>query len=537
MSFQKDLPLTNHLFSGIWQNSPDNFFILEVCGEDFRFVGINPAQEGVLNLKNSEVEGTNLRDMIEPDFYDFVTRNYRRCLQEQRSIQYEEEEAFTSEEIRWWSTMLNPIRDEQGNIRYIYGISRNITELKRSQIQYQEAAKAAEAANRVKTNFLANMSHEMRTPLNGITGAANLILHGGHSQELYSQEIIELATLISQSADTLTHLTQDILEYAKIGVGKLTLEPAAFDFHRVVDSVYRLLLPQAQNKGIQFILELDPQVPQHLFADSQRIKQVLLNIAGNAVKFTEQGSVVLQVGAALCNNEKADNEQADNEQAHIEIVVSDTGIGIEEEHFDQLFQPFTQIDDSKTKQYQGAGLGLAISKSIVDLMGGEISITSQIGQGSVFTVTCAIAMGQPASQEDIADQRLDGHFLIVEDNSVNQIILKKLLLKHGAQVTVVANGQEALAACQATHFDMVLMDWHMPVMDGFEATRQIRQQLDHYDKVPIIGVTANVIDSETDHHIQAGMNDVLTKPIKRDELVPKLYEWLCLSDKQIGTQR
>ncbi|BFM15633.1 hypothetical protein R50073_18160 [Maricurvus nonylphenolicus] len=515
MSFQKDLPLTNHLFSGIWQNSPDNFFILEVCGEDFRFVGINPAQERVLNLTNSEVEGTNLRDMIEPDFYDFVTRNYRRCLQEQRSIQYEEEEAFTSEEIRWWSTMLNPIRDDEGNIRYIYGISRNITELKRSQIQYQEAAKAAEEANRVKTNFLANMSHEMRTPLNGIAGAANLILNSNNPEET-----LELAALISQSADALTHLTQDILEYAKIGVGKLTLEPDSFDFHQAIDSVYRLLLPQAQNKNIEFTLTLEPQVPRYLFADGQRIKQVLLNLVGNAVKFTEQGGVNLQVRVI----------DSDSAQAHIEIQVQDTGIGIKEEHFDKLFKPFSQVDDSKTKQYEGTGLGLAISKSIVDLMDGEISMSSQIGQGSVFTVNCAIALGQPEIKEDIADQQLHGHFLIVEDNSVNQIILKKLLLKHGAQVTVVANGQEALAACQTTDFDMVLMDWHMPVMDGFEATRQIRQQLDHYHKVPIIGVTANVIDSETDHHLQAGMNDVLTKPIRRDELVPKLYEWLYLND-------
>lgn len=514
MSFQKDLPLTSHLFSEIWQNSPDNFFILEVCGEDFRFVGINPAQERILNLKNSEVEGTNLRDMIEPDFYDFVTRNYRRCLQEQQPIRYEEEESFTSEEVRWWSTMLNPIRDAEGTIRYIYGISRNITELKRSQLQFQEAAKAAEEANRVKTNFLANMSHEMRTPLNGIAGAANLILNSENPDET-----LELATLISQSADTLTNLTRDILEYAKIGVGKLTLEPASFDFHQTVDSVYRLLLPQAQNKDIELTLSLAPQVPRYLVADDQRIKQVLLNLAGNAVKFTERGGVTLNVSAC----------EAEDNQARICIEVADTGIGINEEHFDKLFKPFSQVDDSKTKQYEGTGLGLAISKSIIDLMGGEITLSSQPGQGSVFTVNCVVALGQAAQPADIIDQPLHGHFLIVEDNTVNQIILKKLLVNHGATVSVAANGQEALVACQTTQFDLVLMDWHMPVMDGFEATRQIRQQLAHYETVPIIGVTANVIDSETDHHLEAGMNDVLTKPIKRDELVPKLCEWLYLS--------
>ncbi len=517
MSFQQDLPLTNHLFSGIWQNSPDNFFILEVCGDDFRFVGINPAQERVLNLKNSEVEGTNLRDMIEPDFYDFVTRNYRRCLQEQQSIQYEEEEAFTSEETRWWSTMLNPIRDGDGDgdgeIRYIYGISRNITELKLSQIEYQKAAKAAEEANRVKTNFLANMSHEMRTPLNGIAGAANLILSSDNPEET-----LELASLISQSANTLTHLTSDILEYAKIGVGKLTLVPASFDFHQAIDSVYRLLLSQAHNKNIDLTLHVDADVPQYLFADAQRIKQVLLNLVGNAVKFTAQGGVQLWVRTT----------QQGRDLAHIEIQVIDSGIGIKEEHFDKLFKPFSQVDDSKTKQHEGTGLGLAISKSIVELMGGTIKMNSQINKGSEFTVACVIALGQPEAKQDIADQPLHGHFLIVEDNSVNQIILKKLLLKHGAQVTVVENGQEALAACRNIHFDMVLMDWHMPVMDGFEATRQIRQQLDHYQEVPIIGVTANVIDSETDSHLQAGMNDVLTKPIKREELVPKLYEWLSV---------
>jgi PAS domain S-box-containing protein len=513
MSFQQDLPLTNHLFSGIWQNSPDNFFILEVCGDDFRFVGINPAQERVLNLKNSEVEGTNLRDMIESDFYDFVTRNYRRCLQEQQSIQYEEEEAFTSEETRWWSTMLNPIRDDDGEIRYIYGISRNITELKLSQIESLQAAKAAEEANRVKTNFLANMSHEMRTPLNGIAGAANLILSSDNPEET-----LELASLISQSVDALPHLTSDILEYAKIGVGKLTLEPVSFDFHQAIDSVYRLLLPQAHNKNIELTLHVDTEVPRYLFADGQRIKQVLLNLVGNAVKFTEQGGVQLRVRTT----------QQGKDVAHIEIQVIDTGIGIREEHFDKLFKPFSQVDDSKTKQHEGTGLGLAISKSIVELMGGTINMKSQIDQGSEFTVACVVALGQPDVREGITDQPLHGHFLIVEDNSVNQIILKKLLLKHGAQVTVAENGKEALAACRETHFDMVLMDWHMPVMDGFEATRLIRQQLDHYQEVPIIGVTANVIDSETGSHIQAGMNDVLTKPIKREELVPKLYEWLSV---------
>ena len=511
MDHTKDLAFTSQLFKGIWENSPDNFFVLEVADNDFKFVGINPAQERVLGVKSSEVEGKGLREIISAEFYDFVTKNYWRCLREKRSIKYEEEEKYTSGTTKWWSTMLCPILGEDEEIQYIFGISRSITELKHSEKRYQQAAAEAEEANLVKTKFLANMSHDMRTPLNGISGAASLICDMRTDEERG-----ELATIIKTSVDMLTHLTGDILEYAKLGAGKLKLDKSDFDLVKLLSSVKNLLDGEAEKKGCRLILDVDDNLPSFIHGDAQRLKQVLVNLANNAVKFTDNGDIHIVVDCHT-KTEKA---------TYIDFSVVDEGIGISEENIPKLFKPFSQVDDSYTKNYEGTGLGLAICKNLVELMGGVINVSSRVGSGSKFSFRLSFPISNDIIESDPETIQLSGHFLLVEDNSVNQVIVERLLKKHGAEVTIAENGNVAIQLCERNTYDIILMDWHMPVMDGVTATLYLRNRLPNYKKTPIIGLTANVLASDQEKCYEAGMNDILSKPINAEEFLIKLEYWL-----------
>ncbi|WP_221793393.1 response regulator [Oceanobacter mangrovi] len=504
--------LQSRLFWGLWHNSPDNMFILRVQPDDYYVMGTNQSLADTVEQSIPDMNGKPLRSILTPEFRDFVVPNYDRCVKLNKPIQYEEEDTFSCPGItRYWSTMLSPIGGADGKVAYIFGISRNVTELKRAQRQAQQAAMEADKANRVKTAFLANMSHELRTPLNGIRSAAELLIDNPSAEERN-----ELCRLIGSATEAMTRLTSDVLDYARLDSGVLRMESKQFSVQNLFADVQQILQIQARDKGLDLRCELDKTLPPLLRGDPGRIKQVLLNLASNAVKFTDVGTVRLSL-------------QAGPREGSVQTLlgeVADSGIGIRRADQARLFQAFSQLDDSTTRPYQGTGLGLAISKDLVENMGGHIHVESEFGKGSCFRfqVRCEVPEQQPSflvrSPEVRPDQRsLKGlKVLLVEDNYINQKVSTRLLEREGMRVTPAINGQVALQLCQQQCFDLVLMDWHMPAMDGLQATREIRQLSLRWQQIPIIALTANAMESDRRICLDAGMDDVITKPMDSAEL-------------------
>jgi two-component system, sensor histidine kinase len=514
MADEKRLDLESSLFWELWRHSPDNMFILRVAADDYYIMNANRAQKETVEVLHNA--GQSLRSLLPADFYDLVTPNYKRCVDVKHSIQYEESEQFTSSELRYWSTMLCPILDAAGEVAYIFGISRSITDLKHAQARAECEAAEAERANRVKTAFLANMSHEMRTPLNGIRMAADLLVNSADEAERH-----ELCSIISNATEAMTRLTSDILDYARIDAGQLKLEQRPFVLADVMDDVQKLLHSVAQSRGLTLVFAIDRLPVANLVGDAGRLKQVLLNLVGNAVKFTPAGSVSVR--------SRFMGYQGQN--LLLQFEVEDSGIGIHEADLARLFQPFSQVDDSTTRRFQGSGLGLAISKDLVEKMGGSICVRSELDVGSCFSFSipfepCRTETCLPEQQQELGVSVAGVRLLLVEDNPINQMVTRKLLEKAGVLVAVVANGALALEVCQQQDFDAVLMDWHMPVMDGLEATRQIRLLSARWLAIPVIGLTASALPEDRAICLAAGMDEVVTKPVNAATLLRVLGQLL-----------
>ena len=387
-----------------------------------------------------------------------------------------------------------------------------------------EAKAAAEAATKSKSSFLANMSHEIRTPMNAIIGMTHLTLQSPLSSK--QRNYLEKVHCASES---LLGILNDILDFSKIESGKLELQEEDFRLEDVMENLSNLIGLKAEEKGIKLQFAIDPRIPTALIGDSLRLGQILVNLGNNAVKFTNAGGEIL-ITAALAEQEE--------EYVTLHFSVSDTGIGISEEQQAKLFTPFTQADPSTTRRHGGTGLGLAISKDLAAMMGGEIWLESTPGQGSIFHFTIHIRKqsGEPSprktynlsphAEPSAAIKTLQGRrLLLVEDNEFNQELALELLVSNGLSVEVAANGQEALAILENNEFDGVLMDCLMPVMDGYEATRKIREQ-EQFKDLPIIAMTANNMAGDKERALLAGMNDHIPKPINISEMFNTLAKWL-----------
>jgi signal transduction histidine kinase/CheY-like chemotaxis protein len=384
-----------------------------------------------------------------------------------------------------------------------------------AQASLRHAKEAAEAANLAKSQFLATMSHEIRTPMNGVLGALDLL----QRSTLDGQQRRLVRTALS-SGETLMAIINDVLDHAKIEAGKLTLKPAVTSLHALAASVTALLRASAQARGLALELEIAPQAPDHVLVDALRLKQVLLNLVGNAIKFTPAGTVVLRLAPRA----------APEGQLGARFEVVDTGIGIEPQRLPHLFEPFYQVDGSSQRRRGGTGLGLAISRHIVDAMGGRITARSTPGQGSTFCVDLALPPAAANGVQDLPDssvgsldddpEPLQGTVLLVEDNEVNRMLAREMLVSLGLEVVEAADGRQALAALETRQVDLVLMDCQMPELDGYAATEVLRaRELQRgLRRLPVVALTADAFDSDAERARAAGMDAHLAKPYTRSAL-------------------
>lgn len=385
----------------------------------------------------------------------------------------------------------------------------DLSEIKKAHNQLVLAKEAAEAASRAKTNFLANMSHEIRTPLNGILGMLQLM----QSTDLdASQEKYTSAAL--QSSMRLTRLLSDILDLTKVEAGKLTFQESRFDLGDTFRHVADLFESASRQSGVEVRTVIDTKLPQHLVGDQTRLSQILTNLVGNALKFTSEGSVTMEANQL---------SPIDTDQCRVLFSVSDTGIGISDDKLAEVFEPFTQGAEGFTRKFQGAGLGLSICKRLVALMGGNLSVESEEGRGT--TIHFSLGLGYDATMQDAPSAVTPAttppmSILLVEDDTISNMATGLLLEHEGHTVTTVSNGEEALAILDKEAFDMVLMDVQMPVMDGLEATKAIREGMaGHVNKtIPIIAMTAYAMSGDRERILDSGMDDYVAKPIRSEDL-------------------
>ena len=416
-------------------------------------------------------------------------------------------------QLVWERASIAPVSDEQGQIVSLVAVKEDITELIRIEEELKAAKVAAETASQAKSIFLANMSHEIRTPLNAVVGFIHLLQGTGLTPR--QQEYLDKA---AAAAGTLHETLAEILDFSKIEAGRLDLESVPFDPREPLDSLAGVLGPRASAKGLHLALELDPALPPLLLGDPLRLGQILLNLGSNAVKFTSAGQVA--VAARVL--------ERDGARVRLRFEVRDTGIGMTAAQVAGLFQPFTQADGSSTRHYGGTGLGLTVARRLAQLMGGDITVTSQPGAGSCFALeldfqaTEGRAVRRGSRSAAVGGRPLEGvAVLLAEDNPLNQLVAKEILTRAGAAVTLAGNGREALDRLREQAFDAVLMDLLMPGMSGLDAARAIRDN-PAWSELPLIALTADAGEAVREQVFAAGMDDYLVKPIDPAGLVRTL---------------
>jgi two-component system, sensor histidine kinase and response regulator len=488
-----------------------------------RYLGCNGAFSQARGFTAAQLHGRTAHDFFPRERAEFVERLDQEALASVGKHSVEEKVTYPDGTEATVETVRTQLRNAAGEVLGILSIGRNITQRKVMEEEMRSAREAAEEATRAKSDFLANMSHEIRTPMNAIIGMSHLAL----KTDLTPRQRDYLAK-VESSSQHLLGIINDILDFSKVEAGKLDIERAEFDLDKVIAHVADLVAHKAAAKGLEFVLDVAPQVPRRLLGDSLRIGQILINYANNAVKYTERGRIVVKV--------RVDERTRDDALLHFSIA--DTGIGLTPEQQALLFRSFQQADSSITRRYGGTGLGLAISKNLARLMGGEVGVQSRFGEGSTFWFTVRAGVVHHTGHTVPAGLTSEGapldmvlpagpegtRVLLVEDNEINQLVAQELLGDAGYIVEVAENGKIAVDMVTGREWDLVLMDMQMPVMDGLEATACIRK-LANRTGLPIIAMTANAMQRDRDRCLAAGMNDFVTKPVDPEELFRVLMKW------------
>ncbi|MGC4052299.1 MAG: response regulator [Paludibaculum sp.] len=497
-------------FRTVFEASPIGITLSDLEG---RYVDANKAIEDLAGIERWEIIGRRAAELDwlrrSPEFAEIEQWLFEGRAIDSRELSYHNAKGEARTGLLWARRVVI------AGVGYSLCFVLDISERKRMEEELVRARLGADAAAKAKSEFLANMSHEIRTPLNGILGLSFLL-----EEEPNADDLRPMMGLIRTSGEVLRRVLDDVLDFSKIESGRLELEEEPFDIRGCLEWSFELFRKGAEEKNLDYSMQLDSALPKIVLGDATRLRQVTANLMSNAVKFTHAGSIRME--AHLDGPGPMEGRQ------FIRISVRDTGIGIAEDRLDRLFQSFSQVDASTSRCYGGTGLGLAISRSLVEMMGGEIHVESRLGEGALFEFTIAVGIASRASQPvQSADcEHLKAlKILVAEDNMVNQMVILRMLQKLGCQADFASDGRAAVSRVEANSYDIVLMDVHMPAVDGLEATRRIRKMPSAQSCVPVVALTAAATTEDRTACLAAGMNDYLSKPIAFEELRRTLHLW------------
>ncbi len=493
-----------------------------------KFSYVNPTFERICGYSLKELKKMNSSFLVHEDYRAAQSRFYLKQIKNQVPVTYYEFPVYTKKMKLIWIGQKVQMNFKNGKMLRALCIARDITKRKATEQELIETKEAAIKASRAKAQFLSSMSHEIRTPMNAVVGMTHLLLEDNPRPD----QVDNLKTL-RFSSENLVTIINDILDFSKIESGKMDFEEVDFNLKYIASSIHHALSGSALDKGLKLQLKYDSAMPEFVKGDPVRLSQVLTNLVGNAIKFTSEGHIVTQVSL----------KSSDEKELEIEISVLDTGIGIPETKLSSIFDNFTQASSNTTRKYGGTGLGLAISKQLVELQGGTINVESIEGKGSRFYFKMKF---KRSDQND--KQPDDIHFenknsvhslkgvkvLLAEDNKINQVVAGKFLSKWGVEMDIAENGEEALKMVQAKEYNLVLMDLQMPVLDGFEATKMIRNLGGKYSTLPIIALTASAVLEIHEEAMSAGMDDFVTKPFDPKLLNSKIHAYGMVNTSTIA---
>ncbi|MHC4877688.1 MAG: response regulator [Planctomycetota bacterium] len=528
---EQSLDRERFLLNSLLDSIPDNIFFKDLEG---RYIRVNPAMAHRLGLEDpDEASGKLSREFFKPEYAERIEASDRRLVEVGDSVIGEEQLVDWPDGTRKWVSVTRmPLHGPSGRIEGTFGLSHDITDQKLAQETMKRARDAAEAASEAKSNFLANMSHEIRTPMNAIIGMTELVL----DTELTASQH-EYLTMVQESGEALLGVINDILDFSKIEAGRLELDPRPFALRETIGDTLKSLAIRTHGRDVEVACHIGPDVEEFLVGDAGRVRQVLINLVGNAIKFTEFGEVVVDIAVAeeAVLQAPLPGGFIPDSPVKLHFRVKDTGIGIPEDKLHQIFDAFEQADTSMTRRYEGTGLGLAISSRLVEMMGGHIWVESTVGEGSTFHFTAAFGRApesiatQPRSTASLEGRRV----LVVDDNATNRRILDEMLRNWLTQPTVVASAQEATVAIEEAHnqgqgFDLVLTDANMPEVDGFTLIEQIRSRSDVNAPV-IMMLTSSGRMGDIARCSELNVASYLMKPIKQSELFDAIVAALGVS--------